>query len=490
MKSLKEVESNRIAYHSKPLENTVHRASLLVPELPGLQAEISFLNHFLIKRKYENVALKITAINKLGKRIKDLSIEINEPKVYRFNLGSLLETSAHTYIVEFYSSKNLYIPFPAVMVNHVSPNSRNQVHSFNRVLNDVFEDEKINSNHVREASIDVHFNAREETFILFQSGPQALDDKIHFSIDLENQKLEKTVNIQLPRLCHRMFKISEIFPDIQHFSGAILKVSQPRQFMFYGRLMCGLISTDGSVIANHSYYDSSETEEYWDSNKASIMHYPIFSGLQQKLRFYPILSPSELKLTVTLFGSSGDKLAEAIELPTLRNPSNDFVEIDIDKVSTDYPASTSYIVEAFGDKVPTRVNHQLIYKKNAGLETSINLSLKNPNIFTPDYKKSFVWGQLYQDENYSSHLGISSIPISNSEKKYTGILEIYSEEGLICEQSVEIGTCNAITWSTRSLVPDAVGALWFTFKTDYPHISSFSVIENEKTHHCSGEHGF
>ena len=46
------------------------------------------------------------------------------------------------YMVEFFSPDNLFIPFPAVMVNHHGKNFINQVHAFNRVLNDVFEDEE------------------------------------------------------------------------------------------------------------------------------------------------------------------------------------------------------------------------------------------------------------------------------------------------------------------------------------------------------------
>ena len=51
MRSLLEVDRERKASRmSAGAVPTVHRSSLLVPELPGHRSVISFLNHFLIKR--------------------------------------------------------------------------------------------------------------------------------------------------------------------------------------------------------------------------------------------------------------------------------------------------------------------------------------------------------------------------------------------------------------------------------------------------------
>ncbi|MEE9210776.1 MAG: hypothetical protein V3U23_10015 [Kiloniellales bacterium] len=50
MKPFKDVEATRRQYHAEGAVNSVHRSSLMVPELSGAVAEISFLNHFLIKR--------------------------------------------------------------------------------------------------------------------------------------------------------------------------------------------------------------------------------------------------------------------------------------------------------------------------------------------------------------------------------------------------------------------------------------------------------
>ena len=80
-------------YHKDPTINTIHRASLLVPEIQNTTTEISFLNHFLLKRQYSNVACKITAIDTNGKKIKSKLHKIDKPTVYNFPLSGMVSES-------------------------------------------------------------------------------------------------------------------------------------------------------------------------------------------------------------------------------------------------------------------------------------------------------------------------------------------------------------------------------------------------------------
>src|SRR5262245_30486964 len=111
MKKFKEVEKTRILSHKDPARDSVHRSSLLVPEMPGASAEISFLNHFLIKRGYAHVACRITAIDERGARIESRLHPVDEPRVYRFPLTGSFPRAAASYMVEFFAAENLFIPF-------------------------------------------------------------------------------------------------------------------------------------------------------------------------------------------------------------------------------------------------------------------------------------------------------------------------------------------------------------------------------------------
>ena len=84
MKDYLQVQKDRIKYHIQPSRNTVHRSSLIAPNMPSSDTWISFINHFLIKRNYKSIALKISAIDKNGnektiKRIVIASHNLGKP---------------------------------------------------------------------------------------------------------------------------------------------------------------------------------------------------------------------------------------------------------------------------------------------------------------------------------------------------------------------------------------------------------------------------
>ena len=89
MKPLKEVAKDKKKSYQDISINTVHRSSLLVPKLEGNDTWISFLNHFLIKRGIELVALKISAYDNFGKSIDSKTFEITEKKVYAYHLEKI-----------------------------------------------------------------------------------------------------------------------------------------------------------------------------------------------------------------------------------------------------------------------------------------------------------------------------------------------------------------------------------------------------------------
>ena len=151
-------------------KNSLDISSLNVPNIFSSETWIGFINHFLIKRGYRSIALKISAINKIGYLLDTLTIEINEPKVYSFNLTKMFtKFNSANYLIEFFSEKNLFIPFPAVIINHFGKDFCNVVHSYNRILNDIFENDQINKTQVSEASFDLNINSKYDTFFKLRS---------------------------------------------------------------------------------------------------------------------------------------------------------------------------------------------------------------------------------------------------------------------------------------------------------------------------------
>ncbi len=412
MKNYKEVQQTRQSYHQDPHLNSVHRSSLQVPRMPGCETEISFLNHFLIKRSYKEVGCRITAIDDQGKRIEARLFNIDEPCVYRFCLEKEIHKDAHSYMVEFFTNKNLFIPFPAVMVNHVGNQSINTVHAFNRVLNDVFEDDAINSHRTAEAAIDVEVNDQTDTFALFMTGQAPVKDHLRFDLSLsDGSHLSKVVDVNLPRFHAKNFFLSEVFPELKSIKGGVLKILQPRQPLFYDRMLSGRIKRDGSFTGNHSYYDSSTTNEYWENDTISYRLYPYFADFSNILRFYPIISPSILRITLEFFDVSGNSLGEDI-VGELDTSGNRGLEINVNQVALRAGIQAvdigTYCVftEGKNGENPTRVNHQIVHRVKNALDSSINVSLVSDHFFKPTGKPGLTWGQMPHGKAFQTHFGI------------------------------------------------------------------------------------
>lgn len=494
MKAFLEVEKNRVKYHKYKNKNTVHRSSLIVPRFEKIISNISFINHFLLKRNNSSVVLKITAINKRGLIQDSISLEINEKKVYSINLEDLFKkiSNISQYLVEFYSDKNLFIPFPAVMVNHVGVDFVNCVHSYNRVLNDVFENDKINQQRVYESSIDVISNKNYDTFFNFASGPFKIKNNLKLSL-INSKKNFKKIPIEMNRLTNKNIFLSSFFNSLNK-TNSILKILQPEQSLFYGRLFAGKINKKTKAFsANHSYYDSSSTREYFN-NKKSTRTYPFFDKCLNKLVMYPIMSPSTLKVLVEVY-SNGKTYKSHTE--TIKSPSNKLISFNINEIvkKSGFKSVNLFkvIATSVNSNIPTRVNHQLVYGDRSfksELLSSINVSLINQSIFNDPLKKGFVWGQILINKSYQSRLGIcfnNNFGVAEEVK-----VDFYSKLGLLKSIKKKINPFNSLIFENNFFkkykFPNEF--IWYVVKSTRPDIQAQSFHYHIKSGNASGEHSF
>ena len=497
MKPLLEVEKTRIAYHKNANKNTVHRSSLIVPKIDSASTNISFLNHFLIKRNYKEVALKITSLNSVGKVVDSISLEINEPKVYTINLEDLFDANdeVREYLVEFYSDKNLFIPFPAVIVNHVGSDFINSVHSFNRVLNDIFENDSVNAHQVYESSIDYVVDKKHDTFFNFASGPFKPANEIEVALQTAGSGVQKkSIPVNIERLTNRSYFISNIFADVETLPIGTLKILQPRQELFYGRLLAGIVNRETKAFsANHSYYDSSNTKEYFDNN-LSRRTYPYFANALNRITMYPIMSPSTLSVHIEIGGGPKRFSSESRQI---QSPSNAPIAFDIDDIvrASGLQNVTAFevVAEAIGGNVPSRVNHQLIYgppNSKSLLLSSVNVSLINQQVFTPANKTGFAWGQMVVDSDYTSYLGVCFNVTSGADDEVE--INFYSESGLIknVKSNLKPGTSLIISSDEFNDSKGGSKFIWYVAKSKRPDLTAQSFHSHKLSHNSSGEHSF
>ena len=505
MKSFKSVEENRRAYHQDGARNSVHRSSLMVPELPGSDVEISFLNHFLLKRGMKKVACRVTAVDTSGERIEARLHPIEEPRVYRIPLSGTADGDVASYIVEFFSSDNLFIPFPAVMVNHFGDGFLNSVHSYNRVLNDVFEDDSVNSSPVAEASIDVRLDDETDGFAVFTAGPQPCHDTLEVEFSMGEDVRRASVPLDVPRFGNATISLKSLFPDIASGNvtrSGVLKMRQPLQPMFYGRMLAGMRKANGAISANHSYYDSTEVEEYWEDARTSVRMYPLFEGLRASARFYPIMSPGEVAIAIDAYDENGVALG-SVDAGRITSPSGHHLDICVsdELAQAGIEAAASYAVRGTptAGNTPTRIAHQAVYGDSARpgrLESSISVGLVNPNVFLPEGKTGMAWGQIPQGGDIESWLGIVGANPNGSDD--TLDLQFYSETGAAGSLSVPLPDAGCVCIDPARLVeiacgghhPEQLGYLWFEARTRRPDLQAIVVSRHTATGNCTGEHNF
>ncbi len=497
MKKLLDVEKTRSEQHADNQQNSVHRSSLLVPVLPNSEVSISFLNHFLIKRGITSVGCRVTAIDKSGTRlISHLSI-IDEPRVYIMYLQRDFNVDAASFLVEFFSSENIFIPFPAVMVNHRSQNALSGVHSFNRVLADVFEDDDVNAIHVREAAIDIVQNPNLSTFFVLAAGPFNLQAPITLRLSNQDSELTHSMDVNIPRFTQQLFELKDVVPEWPQLQGTLF-IDQPDQKLFYGRLLVGQIANDGSFVGNHSYYDSSHVEgEFWDNNNPSFRTYPVIKELDALIRFYPIMSPSTIELTVIFNSSDGEQLG-VTNPRNLSSPSNDFFEINIRKsaieAGVDFGAINSFTVQAIpiSGNTPTRINHQIVYRQSS-IESSINISLQNYGVLHSKSKSRTSWGQLINSDGFETWLSITNDGYEDLVS--TVEVKLFDENGYLTSESIDVSKRSANTINvTRMLAEKRTVSssefVWYELECPNYFLTAFSISRNIVSGNCTGEHSF
>ena len=499
MKSFKEVEATRRAYHQDAALNSVHRASLMVPELAGAEAEISFVNHFLLKRGYAKVACRVTAVDPAGKRIEARLFPITEPKVYTIPLTGMVSVPVATYLVDFFAADNLFIPFPAVMLNHRGPGFLNTVHAYNRVLNDVFEDDAINATSNPEASIDVLLDGRTDTFAVFTAGPRRCQGELEVELAADGRVHTASIALDVPRLCNQEVSLRQIFPGLQAGTTGFLRLRQPRQELFYGRLLAGRRCDDGAFSANHSYYDSSGVAEYWEDNREAYRLYPFFADLDNVVRMYPIMSPGTLAVAIVAYDRAGRRLAE-LPAGELESPGPRFLEVDVNRRLAESGVAIgdvcAFAVRAWPvrGKTPTRVNHELVYG-GGGLQTSVNVSLANPNVFVPPTKTGLTWGQAPVGGDIESWLGF----VGNAPQGAACELAVtlYGEQGELARKTCVLPGGGSVQFNLADALAEA-GArsseqpanVWYIARAARSDLSAYAVTRHRDSRHCSGEHSY
>jgi hypothetical protein len=496
MKPFHEVQKARQARSESNQGPAVYRSSLMAPRMDRAATQVSFLNHFLLKRGIEAVTCKVSAIDAVGRLVGVDTVAVNAPVVYAIDLETVFPgcDEARQYNIEFYSSDDLVVPYPAAMINHWGDDFVNTVHSYNRVLNDVFEDEKVNQVRVLEASVDGINSGAYTTFFNYATGPIEAPGEVEL-VRLSEGGVVGTARLAPPpgKLACVTSCLSQIQPEFDRSS--VIKIAQPYQKLFYGRMLAGrLDQRTGAFSANHTYYDCSDVEEYFD-NDVSARVYPYFSGFLNEVVVYPIMSPGDYRVQVDVFAGAG---AHSSRRLPLSSPSGNPVLVCVDALVeeaglSDCAAFQVVVRAADGGRIPTRVMHQLVYgdaARRSQLNSSVAVGLINRSTVQPAGKRGICWGQMVLRGDYDSRLGVCFDTADGEPAEVC--VEFYGARGLFHELHATLRPGGALTFSADALPDpgDGAGHVWYMARSSRADLSAQSFHVHKASGNASGEHSF
>ncbi|MDF1749144.1 MAG: hypothetical protein P1V34_09765, partial [Alphaproteobacteria bacterium] len=229
--------------------------------------------------------------------------------------------------------------------------------------------------------------------------------------------------------------------------------------------------------------------------------YPYMPGYENIVRFYPIMSPGELELSLDLFGVAGERLVDNEVIGSISNPNGKDFDQSISAVlrchGIDEKDAKSFQISArpLSGCTPTRVNHQLVYSAG-GLESSLNISLNNSNTYISETKTGFSWGQIPVGDALSSSFGALGMMPSDTASLFN--LKLFSDDGMIVERDLDVPAMSAAVFQDNellgSLLNDAAKSecryIWYQLSSKRADSNAVVVTKHLDTGHTVGEHAF
>lgn len=518
MKPFKAIEATRKSYHAFPERNSVHRAAAIFPifDRSRYANNLTFLNHWLIKRGIPEIGARHTLRDESGKRLTQVYTIIDKPKAYSIDLEDVMRAAGlnddlrtGSWEIEFFSARNMFIPYPAVVQFVHNDSFVNQVHAFARVLNDVDEDKAVNQARVDEASVDVAIGNGQDTFVTVMNGPIPTDDVLLFRlVDQQGGEIVRSVPYSAAPFETRTLMLADIFgPDAGLVNkDRTLYVRQPGMQMFYNRLFAGILRKDDKgqpLAANHSYYDTSEIAEYFEASpeheRQANLTCALLPDLPLHIRFYPILSPAALDFHIAYYNAQGEQIAlrqNVASWPEFKTPN--IMEIDISAMSPGSGATSAdlFVTTAAGGRVPTRLTLQVCYGRPGALAASINLSMGSPYVFRPPGKVGLNWMGVSGDTSADNYLAVAhSSPLPDAEEHEVDVSLYRDLDEEVMRTKLALpghagfgGKLDDLLPGYKDFLAGRNGFLYLESKS--PFLRSISLQSNRETGHTSGEHSF
>jgi hypothetical protein len=283
---------------------------------------VSLLNYWKLKRGLD-VAIVASTRRCSGELLSRESLEFGDVEVINFEprLGGDSEGSVE---IEVFATRNMVIPYAAVVAHYESPNSHSMVHSYARAYSRHEVEDGLTLDVGEEGCWTLRDASTLRSFAIIHNGPRAVEPQLaRLSIrrSAEERPLAQ-VDFALPALRpYESVKIvpSALFPDlVRRLEGSIgfatISFALAEGFT---RMLIGHESVDGhelQVTHSNFNYAAHETNLLPVTLDRCFMHVPALGRDDKAVIVYPDCHPGSYEMKWST-GSRRFRNGEGFELP-------------------------------------------------------------------------------------------------------------------------------------------------------------------------------
>tara|TARA_B110000027_G_scaffold131253_1_gene155237 strand:- start:283 stop:1827 length:1545 start_codon:yes stop_codon:yes gene_type:complete len=373
----------------------IFRSSAIFPVFLNkhLNCKINFLSYWMIKKKIKEVSCVFSIRDKNGKIIIKRSTLITSTKNYEISLKDLLtkKNFVGSIEIEFFSSKNLVFPFPAVIINYLGKESSSFVHTCGRIYNNHQDKIENNKTLVPESGFDIFPDKIFKPFFSFVNGPEFLKNEkvILHLINFEGEILIKKINFKDIKEYETKFVFFLDLKEKNFFKHQRGTVRIFHNFKnFYPRFLSGNFTNDEKKVSlTHSYYDLSlkkNNDVKWLNPNKSIFFNPVVlfpfvtkNKLINELTVYPnFLKFSKIIINAELIDNKGKIVAQK-QVLKISTKFNNILALNFNRIfkSNKIESDKTYFIRLILEN-----NKGLPSRFKVGYNLSINSSQPSTNI--------------------------------------------------------------------------------------------------------------
>lgn len=435
------------------IRKPVLRSSAIFPVIldENIRSRVLFMGYWALKRNIHEIAYVVTLRNMEGQIVYRTHDVIREPRTYRIEVDQMHAAPfSGSLEIEFFSTVNLFFPFPAVVLNYYGEKFCSFVHTAQRVYND-YEDMMDNSQvDVPEAGFNIYADEDKEPFLAVVNGPNFNPDtKLDLQVinaDNEVMNFELSAGETLPYQTRIIYPARELHLK-KFLNGKIGTAKVGFHFTdVFPRMIVGNLQHSLSAVSiTHTYYDCSQAQsesDYWKPEEkgwhsaALMIPLTIEGTANTKVYFYPIYSPSKVSICVEIYDTQGHLLGTKDHALILESPSNHFQCLDLKSIAhelkiteTRYLAARLIASPIDSDRIPTRIKLGLdIVQDPIHLPCNICTNLQPFNPAIESKPLSFRWSPLMADQEESLFWVMNSSPAIDYQKYAAMTLTFYREQ--------------------------------------------------------------